>query len=236
MENILEVSGNSRRIRLMKNLLRDNRGIALNVTGGTKPPAYTRWKIQVADALVADNEIETTIGSGAIGLYIQASRNVQVRHNRVERSAWGLYVTSEYPGVHSQSIIVANNVVADNSEAGILIGSPFFPTTVIGAAVDDNIVLHNGAFENGNGGNFGIGRARHVSVHGNRFVASDKNALTYLGTPYEDVSLDRNCYDDLEHNAKTARFRYAGQIYVGFSNYRKATHQDKSSTFGRSCD
>jgi hypothetical protein len=234
--NILEISGNSSQIQVIRNHMAENRGIALNVTGGTRPPAYARWRLQVRDVLVAGNEIDTTNGSGAIGLYIQASRAVQARHNRVARSGFGLYVTSEYRGVHSQEITVADNVVIDNAEAGILIGSPFFTTTVLGATVEDNAVMHNGALESGNGGNFGIGRARQVRVHGNRFVASDPDVLIDLGAPYEDVKLDGNCYDDPGHSPGAARFGYAGTTYTGFSRYRDATRQDQSSTFGRSCD
>jgi hypothetical protein len=213
--------------------MRDNTGIALNVTGGTRPPAYTRWRLQVRDVLVAGNSIDSTLGKGAIGLYVQASKDVQVRSNRVTHSLWGIYVTSEYPGVHSQDVAISKNVIVDNTEAGLLVGSPFFPTTVLGATVDDNVVMHNGAFEGGNGGNFGIGRARRVSVHRNRFVASDENVLTYLGAPYDDVTLDENCYDDPKHDPTTARFGYAGTEYVGFTRYRTATGQDRSSTFGR---
>jgi hypothetical protein len=178
--NVLEISGNASHVRVAGNRLRDNTGIALNVTGGTRPPAYTRWRLQVRDVLVAGNSIDSTLGKGAIGLYVQASKDVQVRSNRVIHSLWGIYVTSEYPGVHSQDVAISKNVIVDNTEAGLLVGSPFFPTTVLGATVDDNVVMYNGAFESGNGGNFGIGRARDVSVHRNRFVASDENVLTYL--------------------------------------------------------
>ncbi|HEY2476119.1 MAG TPA: right-handed parallel beta-helix repeat-containing protein [Candidatus Cybelea sp.] len=234
--NVLEISGNSSRVTVTNNRLQANRGIALNVTGGTKPPSYTRWTLQVSDVLVAGNQIDGTFGAGAIGLYVQASRRVTVRHNRVEHSGFALYVTSEYPLVHSRNVTIEDNVVRDNAEAGILIGSPFFKTTVLGASVSGNTVLHNGTYESGNGGNFGIGRAIGVRVHKNHLIASDDNALVYLGAPYRAVTLDENCYDTPSHIAKTAQFGYAGKVYAGFSRYQKATRQDGSSTFGRSCD
>jgi hypothetical protein len=173
---------------------------------------------------------------GAIGIYVQASRYVRVVHNRVSRSAWGIYVTSEYPGVHSRDVTIADNTVSDNVEAGILVGSPFFPTTVVGATVERNVVLRNGTFEGGNGGNFGIGRARHVSVRRNRFVTSDDHVLTYLGSPYKEIALEDNCYGSHTLNAAKARFGYAATEYVGFRRYQRATGQDRSSTFGPSCD
>ena len=230
--NVLEISGNTAHDRVLHNRLSDNSGIALNVTGGTHPPVYTRWGLQVRDVLVSGNQVDSSRGSGAIGLYVQASSLVVVRGNRVTHNAWGLYVTSEYPGVHSRNVTIAGNFISDNTEAGLLVGSPFFPTTVLDAIVERNVVVHNGAFESGNGGNFGIGRARRVTVRGNAFVASDDNALTYLGAPYQDVSLNENCYDDYNHDAATALFGYAGQSYKGFSRYRSATGQDGSSVFG----
>lgn len=234
--NVLEVSGNTSQVRVHGNRLRDDTGIALNITGGTRPPQYKRWDLQVSDVVVADNEVSQTLGSGAVGIYIQASRNVLVENNRVSRSEWGIYVTSEYPRVHSRDITISENTVSDNAEAGLLVGSPFFPTAVIGATVEHNVVVHNGAFEGSNGGNFGIGRARHVTARHNRFVASDQHVLTYLGSPYEDIRLDGNCYDSRTHNAARARFGYAATQYVGFKRYQAATHQDRSSTFGPSCD
>jgi hypothetical protein len=234
--NVLEVSGNASHVRVAGNRLVDNTGIALNVTGGTRPPAYKHWDLQVSDVVVANDAVARTIGAGAVGIYVQASRDVRVVHNRVSRSAWGIYVTSEYPGVHSRNVTIADNTVSDNVEAGILVGSPFFPTTVIGATVERNVVIRNGAFEGGNGGNFGIGRARHVSVRRNRFVASDDHVLTYLGSPYKDITLDDNCYDSHTHNPAKARFGYAATEYVGFRRYQTATRQDRSSTFGPSCD
>lgn len=234
--NVLEVSGNASNVRISGNQLSANRGIALNITGGTRPPAYTRWQLQVRDALVAGNSIDETFGSGAIGLYFQASANVEVRGNKVERSGFGLLVDSEYPIVHSRNVTIENNTVMNNAEAGILVGSPFFKTTVLGATVTNNVVVHNGGGESGNGGNFGVGRALNVNVHGNHFVASDDNALVYLGAPYRSVTLDENCYDSPSHAASTARFGYAGRTYTGFLRYRSATHQDHSSTFGSACD
>jgi hypothetical protein len=233
--NVLEISGNTSHDHVNGNRLHDT-GIALNVTGGTRPPIYKRWDLQVSDVVVGSNDVKRTLGAGAVGIYVQASRDVEVEHNRVSRSSWGIYVTSEYPGVHSRDVTISDNVVTDNVEAGILVGSPFFPTTVIGATVDRNSVLHNGAFEGGNGGNFGIGRARHVRVRNNQFVASDDHVLTYLGAPYKDILLDENCYDSHTHQAAKARFGYAGTQYVGFKPYQAATHQDRSSTFGPSCD
>jgi len=233
--NVLEVSGNSTHVRVLSNRMRGNRGIALNITGGTHPPAYTRWRLQVADVVVAGNTVEATAGSGSVGIYIQASRSVDVRMNRVTHNAWGLYVTSEYPRVHSRDVTIADNVVTENSEAGILVGSPFFPTVVLGATATGNTVLRNGANESGNGGNFGIGRARNVEVRKNRLVAADDQVLTYLGAPYTGISLDDNCYDDRSHDPATAEFQYAGTSYVGFNRYRSATGQDRNSAFARSC-
>jgi hypothetical protein len=234
--NVLEVSGNASALRVVGNAMRANRGIALNITGGTKPPAYSRWKLQVRDVLVEGNTIDETFGAGAIGLYIQASANVRVRQNTVERSAFGLLVDSEYPGVHSRNVAVESNTVANNAEAGILIGSPFFKTTVLDATVTGNTVMHNGALESGNGGNFGIGRALGVVVHANHLIASDDDALVYLGAPYRSVTLDENCYDTPSHMPKTARFGYAGKVYTSFSRYQTATRQDHSSNFGSTCD
>ena len=231
--NVLEISGNTAGARILANHLFENTGIALNVTGGTHPPMYGRWNLQVRDVLVQGNTVESTRGSGGIGLYIQGSANVRVTGNRVTGNSWGLYVTSEYPQVHSRNVAIAGNFISDNTEAGLLVGSPFFPTTVLGATVVDNVVIHNGAFESGNGGNFGIGRARNVHVHGNRFVAADEQVLTDLGAPYESVTLDENCYDDPKHIAATAMFGYAGKTYTGFSRYRSATGQDRSSRFGQ---
>ncbi len=230
--NILEVSGNASHVRIVGNRMRDNRGIALNVTGGTHPPRYVRWRLQVSNVLVAGNTVDSTSGAGAIGIYVQASRSVEVRHNTVARSGWGMYVTSEYPHVHSSDITIAYNVITDNAEAGLLVGSPFFPTTVLGAVVTGNTVLRNGAYESGNGGNFGIGRARNVAVRNNQLVAADDQPLTYLGAPYTGVTLNENCYDDASHNSAGARFQYAGQTYVGFKRYRSQTGEDRSSRFG----
>ena len=234
--NVLEISGNSAQVRVLGNRMREDAGIALNITGGTKPPRYTRWDVQVRDVVVDANDVDDTLGAGAIGLYIQAAKDAEVRRNRVQHSSWGLYVTSEYPGVHSQAIVVADNFIAHNAEAGLLIGSPFFPTAVLGAIVHGNTVIGNGRFEAGNGGNFGIGRARDVRVYDNKFFAADDHALTYLGAPYTHVTLNKNCYFAGHHSAATARFGYAGITYTGFSRYQTGTGQDLSSTFGRPCD
>ena len=231
--NILEVSGNADDVTVSDNTMRDNVGTALSITGGTRPPAYSRWSLEVRNVQVDDNSITDTSGPAAIGLYVQASKNVEVLRNRVIRSKFGIYVDSEYPGVDSQDIHVNSNMIQDNSEAGLWLGTPFFRTTLMGASAIGNVVLRNGP---GVGdANFGIGQARDITVERNQFASSDSDELAYFGAPYRNVKLDRNCYDDPSHQSAGARFSYAGTTYRGFSTYQAATHQDASSTFGPPC-
>jgi hypothetical protein len=230
--NVLEVSGNASGIKVIDNVLRGNGGAALNITGGTKPPYYTRWKLQVRNVVVSGNRISDTTGKYALGLYIQASKGVAALGNTVTASVYGLYVASEYTGVSSQNITVAGNVVTDNAKAGIWIGTPYHRTTVMGATVTDNVAERNGV---GDGENFAIGRAENVTVTGNQFVAADNIELLYLGKPYTNVTLNQNCYDDPSHQPAGALYQYAGGSYTGFDTYRAATHQDARSTFGPPC-
>jgi hypothetical protein len=230
--NVLEVSGNTDGVRVTHNTLQDDGGNALNVTGGTNPPTYSRWKLQVRNVEVSDNRISATTGHYALGLYIQASLNVRVLRNHVSTSVFGLLVSSEYPGVNSQDITVADNVVTDNSKAGLWIGTPYHKTTVIHATVVGNTVVHNGV---GDGENLGIGGAKGVMVTQNQFVAADNIELVFLGKPFIDIALNNNCYDDPGHSPSSAQFNYGGKTHVGFDAYRLATHQDRSSTFGPPC-
>ncbi|MBV8117042.1 MAG: right-handed parallel beta-helix repeat-containing protein [Candidatus Eremiobacteraeota bacterium] len=230
--NVLEVSGNASGVKVIDNVLRDNGGAALNITGGTKPPYYTRWKLHVRNVTVAGNHISATTGKYALGLYVQASQDVRVLDNTVTTSVYGIYVASEYPGVNSQSITISGNVVTDNAKAGVWIGTPYHPTTVMGATVTGNIAERNGA---GDGENLGIGRAENVTVTGNQFVAADTIELLDLGKPYVNVTLDKNCYDDPGHQPAAAIYQYEGKTYTGFDTYRAATHQDARSTFGPPC-
>ncbi|MBV8153030.1 MAG: right-handed parallel beta-helix repeat-containing protein [Candidatus Eremiobacteraeota bacterium] len=234
--NVLEISGNAANVTVAANRLLDNGGIAINVTGGTQPPRYRRWKLQVRNVIVRDNVVERTRGSGAIGLYVQASDGVLVERNTVTSNAWGIIVDSEYPEVHARNVTLTSNVVRGNLEAGVMLGSPFFPTTVLGLIATRNTVTNNGAGEAGSGGNFGIGHAIGVLVRGNTLVAADRSALLSFGLPFKDVQLASNCYDAAGHNAARAYFGYGATTYVGFAAYRSATHQDAGSSFGAACD
>jgi hypothetical protein len=142
--NVLEVSGNASGIKVIDNVLRGNGGAALNITGGTKPPHYTRWELRVRNVVVSGNRISDTTGKYALGLYIQASQGVPALGNTVTVSAYGLYVASEYTGVSLQNITIAGNVVTDNAKAGIWIGTPYHRTTVVGATVTGNVAERNG--------------------------------------------------------------------------------------------
>jgi hypothetical protein len=87
----------------------------------------------VRNGLISENEVYAIDGktgpipafekhNGAIGIYIDGARNIIVERNRVYRCGRGIGLVSETDNFPTQDCIVRNNVVYNNSLAGISLG------------------------------------------------------------------------------------------------------------------
>ncbi|WEX11037.1 hypothetical protein [Chelativorans sp. AA-79] len=147
----LTVGGNVEGWQVTNNSVHDNNFIGIDAIGyyhtGTESDRARRGWIAgntVYNLSTAGNRGLTYIAA-AIGIYIDGGRDITVERNLVEGNDGGIWILSEHPGKATSNVIVRDNVVRFNRDAGILVGG-YHPTRSGGA--DNCTIVNNTLFEN----------------------------------------------------------------------------------------
>ncbi len=147
----LTIGGNVEGWQVTNNIVRDSNFIGIDAIGyyinGTEYDRARRGWIAgnaVYNLSSAENQALTIIAP-AVGIYVDGGRHITIEHNRVEANDGGIWLLSEHPGKNTSNVIVRNNLVRFNRDAGILVGG--YDEAQSGGANKCTIV-HNTLFRN----------------------------------------------------------------------------------------
>lgn len=177
-------------------------------------------------------------GHGAIGIYLDGSRNIKVERNRVYSADRGIGVVSETTGFPTDSAVVRNNFVYNCWCAGIYMGGYLNYTT---GGTTNSYVVNNTLFNNDRvAGAFGEIEGE-ISIReqctGNTIV----NNIIYAGAndllvhKYTSTGSNNTVDDNLYYTAGAYQWIWSstnGAVITDASAWKTASGWDAATAFG----
>jgi len=147
----LTVGGNVEGWQITNNAVHDNNFIGIDATGyyvdgAEHDRARQGWIAgNTVYNLSSEKNQALTFAAAAVGIYVDGGRNITVERNTVDANDGGIWLLSEHPGKSTSDVIVRNNLVRFNRDAGILVGG--YDDRQSGGA-ERCIITNNTLFEN----------------------------------------------------------------------------------------
>ncbi|MDK2125479.1 right-handed parallel beta-helix repeat-containing protein [Parachitinimonas caeni] len=234
----LSINGNVQYFSVSHNRLHDNNNIGIDIIGyeGTSPdPAYDRAR----DGLISNN-IVTNISSygnpaygnnySAGGLYVDGGTRLLIEQNRVAQADIGIEVTSEKAQGKADYVLVRNNLVYRNNQAGISIGG----YDAQRGGTDHCQFVNNTLFENDSKqtgtGEFLVQHYASDNLLANNIVQANSQGLFYSEVTKQSsapVTLDGNLY--FSETTDGGGWQRAGSTATNLATWQKLSGQDGHS-------
>ncbi len=236
----IKVTGNIDGFLIDNNVVHDISNIGIVAAGNYDWVGLDDARLNRArNGIIRNNEVYRCVSpvAASAGIYVDGARNITVTDNYSHQNTVGFSVGSEQPGEASK-IVLTGNVAADNSQAGVVIGTISPDSNV------DNVTLNNNEFR-GNytapvwgGAPVIINKSSNVRIEDNSIMSLSEYMVT-INAASDDLVLNNNRYESATVPAEQAVFSWLGvdnQTYTGFETYTAATGQDSLSTFTFSQD
>ena len=203
----LTVGGNVEGWQITNNLVRDSDFIGIDAIGfyidGTERDRARQGWIDgntVHNLSSADNRA-LTFQAAAVGIYVDGGRDITIERNTVEANDGGIWLLSERLGKNTSNVVVRNNLVRFNRDAGILVGG--YDERQSGGA-EDVTIINNTLLENNgrdvqgiHSGEFQIGHNAHgIRFLNNILYAGEKGYVITKFSPANSssISMEHNLY------------------------------------------
>jgi hypothetical protein len=234
----LTVNGNVTGFQITNNVIHDDNNIGIDMIGGEADvfglPHGTQNLPVARDGLCSHNtvyNIHANYGGGfAAGIYVDGGQNITVSDNVSYKNNMGLEVGAENKGYIASGVIVEDNLLYLNTQAGLVFGG--FDASVgrvENCSFINNTVYKNDTLNTGNG-QLWIQYASNNVVTNNIFVAGANNVLIASdGAGNVNNLLDYNLY--FAKSAANAQFNWNAASYSGLAAYQKGTGEDAHSLF-----
>lgn len=226
----LTLSGNVVDFQVTGNRVHDVNDIGIDLIGGERN--ISRTKV-ARNGVVRGNTVyyvHSNTGGLAAGICVDGGRNIVLEYNVSHHNDVGIEVGAQNPGIVTSKIIVRNNLVYMNDQAGLAFGGD----AVTAGRVKSSYFVNNTLYQNDTtGAGFGqlwIQFASANVVGNNLFWGSANDVLIDSDVVAAANKLSNNLYF-LDDGEGTASFTWKGVGYVGFSNYQAATGADAGSLF-----
>lgn len=193
---------------------------------------------QARNGLIKNNIVYDCISPYATagGIYVDGGKDLIIENNIVYECQWGIEVGCENIGKTTSNVIVRNNLIYNNEDAGIALGGYDFPNfsgKVIDCTYTNNTCFGNDTNNGGVGGVTGeinITYTENCTLKNNIFFASNSSDIVLY---VDDVSSIGLAFDyNLFYMDGAHEFEYEGNIYTSFSSYQSGASQDANSIFG----
>jgi hypothetical protein len=238
----LTLNGNVVNFQVTSNTVHDVDNIGIDMIGGEFSIfglAGPRANLPVARNGVCSHNTVFHASSGdpvnnpAGGIYVDGGRNILVSDNVSDQNDLGIEVAAENPGYVAGGIVVENNVLYGNSNAGLAFGG--FARAVgrtRNSRFINNTLYKNDTANTGNG-QLWIQWASTNVFTDNIVVASANDVLIGSFDPGSNRRnlLDHNLYFTPD-GPGNAQFNQNGQGFGTFAAYQRATGRDAHSVFG----
>jgi hypothetical protein len=244
----LTAGSNVEGFQITRNVVHDNNFIGIDATGYYRSGAeYDRPRYgwiagnTVYSLSTATNQA-LTFPASAIGIYVDGGRDITIEHNSTDSADGGIWLLSEHPGKYTSNIVVRNNLIRYNQNAGILIGG--YDATASGG-LENATIVNNTLFNNNlkdvpdiNGAELQIAfNAKNVLFENNILYANPKGYAIAKFSPANasSVTLGNNIYSTASGAAQTRWFWINTNYYNdgsspnGFAAFKTASGDSNTS-------
>ncbi len=232
------VNGNVTNFQITKNLIHNDNNIGIDMIGGEADvfgkSAGTQNLPVARNGICSQNtvyDIHANYGGGyAGGIYVDGGQNITISDNVSYQNDMGLEVGSENHGYIASGIVVEDNLLYLNTQAGLVFGGYASNVgRVENCSFINNTVYRNDTSNTGNG-QLWIQYASNNVVANNIFVAASNDVLIGSdGAGNVNNLVDYNLY--FGPSANNAQFNWNSASYTGLAAYQKATGEDAHSHF-----
>lgn len=236
----LTFNGNITDFQITDNVVHDCNNIGIDMIGGEASvfgldqpaPDLPVTRNGVCSGNIVYN-IHASYGGGfAAGIYVDGGKDITVANNVCYRNDLGLEIGAENAGYVASGIIVENNVLYRNTQAGLVFGGYAASAgRVQNCRFINNTVYQNDTRNTGNG-QLWMQWASDNIVTNNIFVSSARRVLIGSFDAGSNVNnlLNHNLYF-IGSGQDNATFNWNGATYSSFPDYQAATLEDANSLF-----
>lgn len=170
--------------------------------------------------------------AASAGIYVDGAKNITISNNYSHHNTVGFSVGSEEAG-QATGITLSGNVAADNTQAGIVIGTNTSDAMVDGVILRQNEFRGNYTTPVWGGAPIVINKSKNVAITKNEIQSISQYMIT-VNASASKLKLNNNRYKSTAVTAAEAVFAWvgiSGENYFSFDSYKAATGQDRRSTF-----
>lgn len=234
------LNGNVTNFIIENNGVHDNDNIGIDLIGFEGTAAVTAVD-QARDGVVRGNtvyNIDTITNpayggeQSAAGIYVDGGTRITIEQNQVYQSNFGIEIASEHSGKATSAIIVRNNLLIRNHNAGLAMGG--YDTNR--GSTEDCVIVNNTFFENdsnqgGSGELYVQFDTKNNTIKNNIFYANGQNLfITNAYTQNSGNVLDSNLYFAAA-GAALGEWEWKTVSYQGFAAYQAGTGNDANAIF-----
>ena len=232
-ENI-SLDGNVDSFIVSNNIVHDNKNIGIDMAGNyvaSSNPAMDQARNGHCFQNTCYNNVSNYATSG--GIYVDGGKDIIIERNTSYGNGWGIEIGSEENGSTS-NIIVRDNVIYNNKEAGLAIGGYTSTTTgqVLNSSVLNNTFLADD-YSNSGVGEIYMTKMSNCKIQNNIFYTNAQNILISRDniSPFSNNSINYNCWYSPNNNSNSISVSWGASSYSSFSNYVSATGMDANSIY-----
>lgn len=230
----VSLDGNIDGFSLTNNQVHDNTNIGL-YAGGNYGECSVATLDHARNGIIEKNTCYHNVSDYATsgGIYADGAWNVTIQKNICYGNGYGIEVGCEENGT-TDSIIVINNLIYNNQDAGIAVGGWTTSTTgqVLNCTFRNNTLYQNDVANNGSG-EFYITKASSCNFINNVMFTNSENTLLSLEkiSPQTSNTFNYNCYYTPSGSSSNITINWRGKTYSTFASYKKGISQDNNSLF-----
>ena len=224
--------GNFSTFVIEDNIVHDNTNIGIDITGNYGVCSNANYD-QGRYGVIRNNEVYNCDASysTSAGIYIDGGRDIIIENNRSHHNGYGAEIGCEENGSTS-NITLRNNVLYQNSDAGISLGGYDDSTTgiVLNATIYGNTFYKNDLDNNYNG-EILLTKLDNCEIKNNIFYVSSQNVLLEASRTQNNFIFD---YNVMYHDAANGDLvvETANGSYDDLTSYYNASGQGVHSLFG----
>ena len=232
------LNGNIDGFQISNNIVHDDNNIGIVMIGG-EPDAFGLNSPlpdlpQARNGVCTHNtvyHIHAIYGGGyAAGIYVDGGQNITISDNISHNNDLGIEVGAENAGVVASGIVVENNIIYGNAQAGLVFGG--YDSTVgrvENCQFINNTLYHNDTLGLGNG-ELWVQYASDCTVDNNLIVSTDQGLFIDGDVGSANNTVDYNLFWSTR-GANNSVFMRDGTEFDGFSSYQEQTPWDHDSVF-----
>ncbi len=229
------LNGNVNGFQVTDNLVHDVSNIGIDCIGGEH--WIDNGKGITRNGTVSGNTVynaHALYGGGfAAGIYVDGGQNIVLTTNISHNNDEGLEVGAETPGVTASGITVSDNLIYDNTQAGLLFGGYQKSVGRVANSYFVNNTVYNNDTTHTGEGQLTITDASNCVVANNIFNAMGTEVIVASTPDITDtgIQLNYNLYYAPAGASDPSAFIFNNVHYKSFTAYQSGSHQDAHSSF-----